>query len=204
MKIKFLSGPRAGQTEHVPNSQEYQVMASAGLIEIVPMAARGSAEWLRDMKERSAALNPQVQSTVTWSVGKGDRNGRYFISAKCSAPQCSGEGFFFDGAPNAADKLTFIHSCSGTAPEKVPAAVVEKYRKLHFVPSTLGADEASYHFAARPQPSQVVDLSHLKGPLPGIAADPRHDNYGISNYAPNPGDGKKMDLSAVNPVFQKK
>jgi hypothetical protein len=180
MKIKFLSGPRAGQTTHVPNSQEYQVMASAGLIEIVPMAARGTAEWLRDMKERSEAFNPPVTVTVAWSVAKGDRNGRYFIAGKCSNPQCS--ELFYDGAPAAADKLTFIHSCSGTAPEKVPVAAVEKYRKLHFVPSTLGADEASYHFAARPQPSQVVDLSHLKGPQNGLTADPRHDNYGIGNY----------------------
>jgi hypothetical protein len=214
VKIKFLSGPRAGQTSHVPNSQEYQVMASAGLIEIVPMAARGSAEWLRDMKERSEALNPPVQPKVTWSVGKGDRNGRYFISAKCSNPQCS--EFFYDGAPNSADKLTFVHSCSGTAPERIPVEVSDQYRKLFKLPALgaeLPADEAAFHYAARPQPSRPVDLyapqkneqGDIVGPpiLGGHPVDPKHSNYGIGNFQPSPGDGQKADLSKLSPVFKK-
>jgi hypothetical protein len=36
MKIRFLSGPRTGQTDHAPNSQEMQLLAKAGIIEIIP------------------------------------------------------------------------------------------------------------------------------------------------------------------------
>lgn len=36
MKIKFLSGPRTGQIDHAPNTQEMQLLAKAGLIEIIP------------------------------------------------------------------------------------------------------------------------------------------------------------------------
>jgi hypothetical protein len=198
MKVKFTSGPKAGTIEHLQPSIANTLVA-AGLAEIIPF--KNYVERLQEEEAVRQSSLPQVTSKVTWTVGKGERNGRYFISAQCSHPQC-GSAFFFDGAPVAADKLIFTHSCSGTAPEKVPASIAEKYRKLHFVPATLGADEASYHFAARPQPSQVVSLDHLKGPQPGVAADPRHNNYGISNMQPNPGDGKPADLSKLKTQFE--
>jgi hypothetical protein len=55
MKIKYLSGPRAGQTEHVPNSQEFQVLAKAGIIEIVPY---------KDFRERLAAETAAQAATA--------------------------------------------------------------------------------------------------------------------------------------------
>jgi hypothetical protein len=191
-KIKFTSGPKSGTIEHV-KPQVAETLIAAGLAELIPY--KNYVERLQEEEAVRQSSLPQVTAKVTWSVGKGDRNGRYFISASCSNPQC-GSAHFFDGAPAAADKLTFIHSCSGTAPEKVPAAVVEKYRKLHFTPATLGADEASYHFAARPQPSQRVDLSHLKGPRDSVAADPRHNNYGIGNYGASV--DKPYDFTGTN------
>ena len=151
MKVKFTSGPKQGTIEHLQPSIANTLVA-AGLAEIIPF--KNYVERLQEEEAVRQSSLPQVTSNVTWAVGKGERNGRYFISAQCSNSQC-GSAFFFDGAPAAADKLIFTHSCSGTAPEKVPASIAEKYRKLHFVPATLGADEASYHFAARPQPSQV-------------------------------------------------
>jgi hypothetical protein len=196
-KVRFLTGPKAGTIEHI-KPQVAETLAAAGLAEIIPY--KNYIERLQEEEVVRQSSLPQVASTVNWTVGRGERNGRIFISAQCSNPQC-GSAFFFDGAPAAADKLTFIHSCSGTPPVRVPAAVVEKYRKLHFVPSTLGADEASYHYAARPQPSQVVSLDHLKGPLPGVAVNPKHSNYGISNYAPDPSDGKPADLSKLKTQF---
>lgn len=39
MKIKFLSGPRTGQIDHAPNSQEIQLLAKAGIIEIIPYSS---------------------------------------------------------------------------------------------------------------------------------------------------------------------
>jgi hypothetical protein len=237
MKIKFLSGPRAGQTEHVPNSQEYQVMASAGLIEIVPMAARGSAEWLHDMKERSEALNPPAQSKVTWTVKKGMLTERWAVLASCSRPNCS--AFYFDGDPGqiiekkgieegffgqkvsrtngSIENQSFIHSCSGTAPEKIPASICAEYRskKKSENIATLGADEA--HFYKNCQPSkgdgERVDL-YAPQTINGVVVGPpvlfdhpinsKHNNYGWENALPSRGDGQPADLSAVNPVFKKK
>ena len=46
MKIKFLSGPRTGQFDHAPNTQETQLLVKAGIIEIIP--------W-KDYRERLAA-----------------------------------------------------------------------------------------------------------------------------------------------------
>jgi hypothetical protein len=191
-KIKFTSGPKSGLIEHV-RPQVAETLVAAGLAELIPY--KNYVERLQEEEAVRQSSLPQVAANVTWTVGKGERNGRYFISAQCSSSAC-GSAFFFDGAPAAADKLIFTHSCSGTPPVKVPQEIVSQYRKLHFVPATLGADEASYHYAARPQPSQVVSLDHLKGPQNGLTADPRHNNYGISNYAPTV--DKPYDYTGTN------
>jgi len=167
MKIKFLSGPRAGQTEHVPNSQQYQVMVSAGLIEIVEMPATHSAGWLAERIEQSRAAEPKLAPVkVLWSVVKGAITDRWAIRAKCSRPNCS--EFFFDGDPGkiieqkgsgdfgslkftrknvSIENQCFIHSCSGTAPEKVPAGICAEYRakKQTENGTVMGADEVNYY-----------------------------------------------------------
>jgi hypothetical protein len=167
MKIKFLSGPRAGQTEHVPNSQQYQVMVSAGLIEIVEMPAAHSAGWLAERIEQSRAAEPKLAPVkVLWSVVKGAITDRWAIRAKCSRPNCS--DFFFDGDPGkiaaqqssellnglkvthkhvTVENQQFIHSCSGTAPEKVPAGICAEYRAKKKAETSIGmgADEANYY-----------------------------------------------------------
>jgi hypothetical protein len=61
MKIKFLSGPRTGQTDHAPNTQETQLLAKAGIIEIIPY--RDYRDRLAD--EISAAT---VQPVVEWGT----------------------------------------------------------------------------------------------------------------------------------------
>jgi hypothetical protein len=225
MKIKFLSGPRAGQTSHVPNSQEYQVMASAGLIEIVPMAPRGTSQWLEDMKERSAAFaEPQRAAQVSWLVAKGSLTERYAITARCSRANCS--SFFFDGDPDTwrdghylLEHLEFVHSCGGAAPVQVPASICKEYRGVKSTMEnggTISADVANYHrncqknkgdgervdvFNARNEDGFV--LPPIVGPRTG-AADPRHNNYGSGNLQPSPGDGQSADLSKLSPVFSKK
>jgi hypothetical protein len=39
MKIRYLTGARSGQTDHVPHSQEIQVLINAGIIEAIPYAS---------------------------------------------------------------------------------------------------------------------------------------------------------------------
>jgi hypothetical protein len=225
MKIKFLSGPRAGQTEHVPNSQEYQVMASAGLIEIVPMAARGTPQWLQDMKERGEAFAPQLSpAKVTWLVKKGALTERYGITASCSRGNCS--SFFFDGEPSAQARdghyvlyhLQFVHSCGGATAEQIPASICDEYSRVKKTVenvSTMTADVANYHRNCQkskgdgervdlfnPRVDNGVVLPPIVGPVSG-RPDPRHDNYGSGNFQPSPGDGQEMDLSTLSPTFKK-
>lgn len=61
MKIKFLSGPRTGQIDHAPNTQEMQLLVKAGLIEIIPY---------RDFREMlSAEHNPSAKPPlVEWGI----------------------------------------------------------------------------------------------------------------------------------------
>jgi hypothetical protein len=199
-------------------------MASAGLIEIVPMAPRGTSQWLEDMKERSAAFaEPQPVAQVSWLVAKGALTERYGITARCSRANCS--SFFFDGEPSAwrdghyvLEHLEFIHSCGGGPPVQVPASICKEYRRVKSTVenvSTVTADVVNYHRNCHKTPGdgERVDvfnprneggfvLPPIVGPRTG-AADPRHNNYGSGNFQPSPGDGQKADLSALSPLFKK-
>jgi hypothetical protein len=71
VKIKFLSGPRSGQIDHAPNSQEIQLLAKAGIIEIIPYknyVERLSSEF----REASGPGNTPVAMTkdVEWSCSR--------------------------------------------------------------------------------------------------------------------------------------
>jgi len=39
MKVKFLSGPRTGETAHVEKNQTTQLLIDAGMLEVIPDAA---------------------------------------------------------------------------------------------------------------------------------------------------------------------
>jgi hypothetical protein len=109
MRIKFLTGPKAGQVDHVPNSQEFQVLASAGLIEILPY--KDFRERLND--EMAAMPKPTTPLVTTWGVrhvtAPGDLQPRNVIVVKTTP---TGDVTFFDGPP------------AGCPPE-----VVAKFRK---------------------------------------------------------------------------
>jgi len=137
-----------------------------------------------------------VDATVRWSVAQGMVNGRYYISAKCSRPQCS--TLTYDAPPSAAiESITFLHSCGCAHAEKVPAQIAEQYRKQFKPATTLGKDEARYYHDARPQVSKPVDPSTWQYPLTGPLRE-GNEKEGLLNYAPNPGDGKPLD-----PAFYK-
>jgi hypothetical protein len=62
MKVKFLTGPRAGQIDHAENSQATDLLVKAGIIEVVPY---------KDFRERLAAdmaARPKPATTIGWGV----------------------------------------------------------------------------------------------------------------------------------------
>lgn len=175
---------------------------------------KSSAERLAAREAERTRLNPIPPATVTWACVKGMLSERYYIGAKCSRANCT--ALAYDAPPSAAlEAITFLHSCGGFAPEKIPAAICDQYRKL-FAPLTeVGADVANYfHNCAKSKgDGERVDLYAPKK-INGVVVGPpvlfdhpvnaKHNNYGWENARPNPGDGQKMDLTPSNPVFKKK
>ena len=107
MRIKFLSGPRKGETTHAPTNQNTQLLVDAGLAEVVPP-------------------EPLPPATVSWGV-KYDSYGGPMLLGSCSR----GCGMFrFLGRPESAHKNYFQHSC-GAMPVPVPSEVIESYRKAY-------------------------------------------------------------------------
>jgi len=118
MRIRFLSGPRKGETTHAPTNQNTQLLVDAGLAEVVPP-------------------EPLPPATVGWAV-KFDTYGAPMLVGNCSR----GCGFFrFLGRPDLAHKNYFQHSC-GAMPVPIPAEVIEQYRKAYgeATPSATGDD----------------------------------------------------------------
>lgn len=179
MKVKFLSGPKQGTTEHI-NNQAGAVLIAAGMAVEVPMAARGSANWLHDMKEREEAARPTpvIAPTVTWNMTRGSLNQRYAITARCARANCS--SLRFDGVPDltkALEHLTFTHSCGGGAPEMAPQAICDQYRKVFNLP-TAGADEAAYYRSAS-------------------GADSRHHDHTYDEYTQKVGEDGRLLANRV-------
>jgi hypothetical protein len=232
MKVKFTSGPKQGTIEHLQPSIANTLIA-AGLAELIPF--KNYVERLQEEEAVRQSSLPQAAPTVKWVVKKGMLTERWAITASCSRPNCS--AFYFDSDPGqitekqgveegffgqkvsrkngSIENQHFIHSCSGTAPEKVPTNICDQYRKLFKQPALVGADEANFYKNCQPSKGdgERVDLyapqtinGVVVGPpiLSEHPVNPKHNNYGWENARPNPGDGQPADLSAVNPVFKKK
>ena len=217
MLVKHLYGPKVGQQlrpDLPPGVEDIKPEIA------IPLIGGGFAEEIKykNYIERLASLSKMNQAaeippTVQWACVKGAISERYHISAKCSRANCT--SVLYDAPPSPSlEALTFCHSCGGFAPEKIPAAVAAQYRNLFKVPSEMTADLSSYFYAARPQPSQPVDLHGPQKNEQGVIVGPpiisshpvnaKHNNYGRENFHPTPGDGQKMDLTPINPVFKKK
>jgi hypothetical protein len=197
---------------------------------------KSSAERLAAREAERARLNPVPPATVFWAVKKGRLTDRWAVIASCSRPNCS--TFYYDDDPGkitekqgveegffgvkvtrkngSIENQHFTHSCSGTAPEKVPANICAEYRRVkksENIP-TLGADEVHYYQNCQKSKGdgERVDLyapQTINGVVvgPPILSEhpvhPKHNNYGHENFQPNPGDGQKADLAPLNPVFKK-
>jgi hypothetical protein len=185
MKIRFLSGPRQGQTSHAPYSQQTQLLIAAGLIEVVdgPKPRYGSTEWMEEKQAVSRELNPppRTEARVTWGIKFGTFNKRPAITASCSNPICTHfryEGPTFKVETNkkgvkervllSLDFIVFTHSCGALFPENVPAHVVEEYRKAYAEGNFLLTPDESKMYAALAQPGDsnkrvdLVEIGYVK------------------------------------------
>jgi hypothetical protein len=119
MRIKYLSGPKSGQFDHVPNSQEFQVLASAGLIEIFPYK-----DFRERLKDEMAAI-PKPAQTASWGIHRvviasREANPRSVLVVKTAA---NGDQTFYDAPP--AD---------------CPPAIAERFRKEAAVEAQMHQD----------------------------------------------------------------
>jgi hypothetical protein len=181
MKIQYtqfcLNPALRGTTTNLPAHRAIALIDAGAAVE-VPLPPRGSAGWLAARNEQAAILNPPADANVKWTVSKGEINGRYFISGRCSSGNCT--TFNFDSPPDSLtfpgtrqhmelEHLEFHHSCGAFATEKVPAAICAQYRKLWEPSKTLPKDVAIFHRACQPHPTdgKRVELTTFAGPHPG-------------------------------------
>jgi hypothetical protein len=149
MKIRYSEfhpdpSLRGKINDSLPRSRAQAAVDSGLAVEIPYTSYRERLASEEASRQASLPAPPPVK--VSWEVTCGILNRRWCISAKCSR----GCSLFYDEHPSAGaiESLTFCHSCSGCAPEKIPAAVAAQYRKQFAPPTTLGADEAAYHRGA--------------------------------------------------------
>jgi hypothetical protein len=191
MKVRYtefcLNPALRGTTTHLPQHRAIALIDQGAAVE-VPMATRGTPEWLKDMQERSASLNPTSPNTplVTWAINLATIANRYAVVARCSAPNCA--VLRYDGPPSGAKSLVFTHSCSGAVPDAIPASVVEQYRKLHRPVSNYNADEALAAQLAAPRPSRPVDLSKVLNQPPNAPSNACSvtEKTGLANFSATP------------------
>jgi hypothetical protein len=107
MLIRFLSGPKKGQTDHAPQGQETELLLKAGIIERV--------------------VAPVPPAVVSWGVNTGQVTQRVFIVASCSRENCTRTRF--EGPVNLAAGVKHQHACGGGPPVPVPAEIVKTYAK---------------------------------------------------------------------------
>ena len=185
MKIRFVSGPKSGIVEHLQPSIA-NVLIASGMAEHIPFK-----NYAERLSEESAQANKNLLPpvVVTWVNAFGNLNGRHYISAKCSRATCG--TLVYDGRPSALESITFIHSAGCGQPEKIPAAVCEKYRSAYRAPATLGRDEVAHAIAASPARTKEdweaeQEVAAARARFEDIdARNPGQIPYGRQHYAPS-------------------
>ena len=120
-----LSHPSRTETSRSNLSGERYVFA--GVAEQVKY--KSYVDRLQAEEAEHARRNPIPPATVVWAVVKGMLSERYYISAKCSRANCT--ALAYDAPPSSSlEQLQFLHSCDGSAPADLPAAVAAQYRNL--------------------------------------------------------------------------
>jgi hypothetical protein len=126
MEIRYLTGPKAGQTDDAPYSQEIQILINAGIIEVIPMPQRGEPGWLEAMRareahreaRRAATLPPDPNSVQGIQYSVHERQYGSVHVGHAYIKRCSGsETLFFD-------KLE-------TIPSDCPKNIIESFLELN-------------------------------------------------------------------------
>ena len=91
MKIRFLHGPRKGEVDHAPLSQETKLLLGAGLIEEIPLTDSEKAE----IAKTSGHTIPPHYATPVWDVIRTVESGMLVVVRKCGT-----ETTYFDGPPD--------------------------------------------------------------------------------------------------------
>jgi hypothetical protein len=132
MQIKYKTGPKAGTTAHCPRSQEIQVLLDLGIIEEI-------------------APPPPAPAVVSWGVHRGFDTQRPAIVGRCSREVCG--MVRFEGKPEHAGSVLFLHGHAGSPPEKAPADVLNAYvAAVKENQGTLSPDEGN-----------MLEFAHSKG-----------------------------------------
>ena len=100
MKIKFLSGPRAGQIDHAPISQETDLLVKAGIIEVIPY--KGYQERLKAEEELRMASQPKI--AAQWGIRRimYTNKGLCCVVVKMDGPETT----FYDSPPTGCPRAT--------------------------------------------------------------------------------------------------
>jgi hypothetical protein len=106
MRIKIISGPAAGQIRHAEKSQATQLLIDTGLAELVIEA-------------------PPAPPVVSWGIHRGFNTQRPVLVGRCNREVCG--VVRFEGKPEHAGSVLFLHNHAGSPPEKPPVAVLNAY-----------------------------------------------------------------------------
>jgi hypothetical protein len=132
MQIKYKTGPKAGTTTHCPRSQEIQVLLDLGIIEEI-------------------APPPPAPAVVSWGVQRGFDTQRPALIGRCNREVCG--MVRFEGKPEDAGNVQFLHSHAGSPPEKAPAAALNAYcEAVKENQGTLSPDEGN-----------MLEFAHSRG-----------------------------------------
>jgi hypothetical protein len=137
MKVKYLTGPRTGQADHLIYNQTTQALIDTGLIQVLADARRGTNECLQERAALSAKANPLPPPTITWNAGRTKLNETVTLTGSCSRGcQLVYQGLparlFDDFQRRNCDgfyhlyRIKLQHGCGAPA-ENVPDAVAKQY-----------------------------------------------------------------------------
>ena len=129
MKIKFLTGPKQGQIDHAPDSQETLLLVKAGIIEIIPY--KGFRERLADEEKLRQAAQPAP--VAQWSIQESVSSGGKILVIKTYL----GEITYFDAPP-----------------KDCPPAVVKRWKEKVDLERSLAADQPKIEAAKRAHAAQ--------------------------------------------------
>ncbi len=110
-----------GTKEHVARSLG-EVAVGYGQAELCPRPNYGTPEWAAERAADEKGIAPAV---VAWGIHRNLNTSRPSIVGRCSREVCG--TLRFEGRPEDAHRVAFIHGHDGRPPEKIPVDVMNAY-----------------------------------------------------------------------------